>query len=479
MQYSIVNKNDLDNIAFRFDAEFYNPKHIKLSTAIKSKSNILLKDANIKIDCSAFYPSIVPYYNFNKSGIPFLRVNEIQNGLLNISVDSVFLPNSILDENKSTIAKTYFEDIIIAKGGNTLGKVALITNDYSEYSICRDLIVLKTKDILNLNKYYLWIFLHSEIGQSILLRTASQTGQPHLTVEAIYNLTIPLFSRNFQNIFENIYKKIIFIKNESLKYYDFSKDFLLKELNLLDLKPKHKLSFIKNYSDTEEAGRIDAEYFQPKYNEIIDKIKNYKNGFESLGNIFKLNDKNYNPDDETEYNYIELANVSSNGDIKDITIDKGKNLPTRARRKVNKDDVILSSIEGSLSCISLINESLNNALCSTGFYVLKPDSINSETLFMMMKLNQFQALLKKGCSGTILTSISKDELKKIPIPKVDIKIQNEIKVNIKKSNDCIFKSKALLEIAKKGVEMAIEQDEEKAEKWIKEEVEKLGVKIDA
>jgi len=37
------------------------------------------------------------------------------------------------------------------------------------------------------------------------------------------------------------------------------------------------------------------------------------------------------------------------------------------------------------------------------------------------------------------------------------------------------KSKALLEIAKKGVEMVIEQDETTAEKWINKEVGKLGI----
>lgn len=35
----------------------------------------------------------------------------------------------------------------------------------------------------------------------------------------------------------------------------------------------------------------------------------------------------------------------------------------------------------------------------------------------------------------------------------------------------------MLEIAKRGVEMAIEKDEQEAEKWIESEIEKLGIKL--
>ncbi|MFH1602259.1 MAG: hypothetical protein ABIB61_04885 [Candidatus Shapirobacteria bacterium] len=38
-------------------------------------------------------------------------------------------------------------------------------------------------------------------------------------------------------------------------------------------------------------------------------------------------------------------------------------------------------------------------------------------------------------------------------------------------------SKSLLEIAKRGVEMAIEKDEQEAEKWIESEIQKLRVKL--
>ena len=97
MQFSIIQASKLDGIVFRLDAEYYHPSHISLEKKINKLSRISIRDANGVFDCSAFYPSIVPYYNFEGVGVPFLRVNEIQNGLLHLTDDTAFLPKQILD----------------------------------------------------------------------------------------------------------------------------------------------------------------------------------------------------------------------------------------------------------------------------------------------------------------------------------------------------------------------------------------------
>ncbi len=48
---------------------------------------------------------------------------------------------------------------------------------------------------------------------------------------------------------------------------------------------KHRLTFVKNYSDVEQTERLDAEYFQPKYEEIVHAIKNYPAGWDTLRNL--------------------------------------------------------------------------------------------------------------------------------------------------------------------------------------------------
>ena len=46
-----------------------------------------------------------------------------------------------------------------------------------------------------------------------------------------------------------------------------------------------------NLSEVKKADRFDAEYFQPKYEKIVEAIKKYKGGFDVIKGQFKPNKK--------------------------------------------------------------------------------------------------------------------------------------------------------------------------------------------
>jgi type I restriction enzyme, S subunit len=251
----------------------------------------------------------------------------------------------------------------------------------------------------------------------------------------------------------------------------------MQELSLLDAigynerKGNNDPVSIKTYKESYiKTGRIDAEYYQKKYEELEKLIYRYSKGYLTLNKACSLKDENFNPEEKTEYKYIELADIGNSGEITGCTSALGADLPTRARRRVVTNDVIVSSIEGSLTSCALVNAEYNNALCSTGFYVINSDRINSETLLTLFKSEPMQNILKKNCSGTILTSINKSEFQNIPVPLIDQKVQKGIKEKISVSFKLKKESENLLEVAKKAVEIAIEEGEEKAMKWIKKEL---------
>lgn len=232
---------------------------------------------------------------------------------------------------------------------------------------------------------------------------------------------------------------------------------------------------IVNWKDHEPNSlRLDAEYFQPKYDEIVKAIKGYPSGWDTLGNLSKLRDKNFTPLDKIEYRYIELSSIAGNGGITDCMVEEGQDLPSRARRKVATGDVIVSSIEGSLSSIALIEKEYNQSLCSTGFHVINSKSFNSETLLVLLKSMVGQLQLKKGCSGTILTAINKDEFNKVILPKVDGNVQSQIQQKITESFNLRKLSNHLLECAKRAVEIAIEQNEDVAVNWLRDQTKEVG-----
>ena len=186
--------------------------------------------------------------------------------------------------------------------------------------------------------------------------------------------------------------------------------------------------------------------------------------------LCNLHDKTFVPKDKEVYSYIELADVGQSGEISDVEMQYGRDLPSRARRMVKSGQVIVSSVEGSLQSCALITDEYDGALCSTGFYVLDSDKINGETLLVLFKSELIQALMKQRCSGTILTAISKDEILSMPLPMIDGSVQKEIASKVQESFALRKQSKQLLEYAKQAVEMAIEQGEEVALEWLKEKI---------
>ena len=469
MQISCVDYKKLDQ-GIRLDAEYYKPGFLEVEKILRKANCKRLEDVSKSIKSFGAYALCNEMVLVDK-GFPFIRCKNIKEGFVNFS-EVLFIDeatNRLL--SKSTV--TPYTVMLTMSG--TVGNCA-IADPAWKYPINSNQDIAKVETNELVNPYYLTIFLNGKYGKSQTERLPIGSSQQHIFIWQLKGLLIPVTSKDFQGAIAKLYTKSIKSLSDSEVFYRDAEQILLSELGLLNWKPKHRLSFIKNFSDTQVSKRIDAEYFQPMYEEAIERIKQYKKGSEPLGEIVKIKDKNFQPKDDVAYRYIELANISENGNIKGFIEAQGKELPTRARRKVNAGDVIVSTIEGSLSSIALITDDLDNALCSTGFFIVNSEKINSETLLVLLKslVGQFQ--LKKGCSGTILTAIGYDEFKRIILPDLPASIQSDIKKKITEMYTAKALSKHLLDIAKRGVEMAIEKDEQDAQKWIDEELKKLNNK---
>lgn len=455
MQCSIVNYSQLDKSIFRLEAEFYNSS---------SFLNIDCYTGKEIIDFVQYGTS--KELNEEKQGFPTLRLNEFE---------SFFIkhPQKYCNKIDSDIYKALSlkkGDVLICRtNGNPklVGKSAIVPEDYN-YAFASYLFRIRPQQEKILPTILI-TYLNSSIGRAEIEKYLMVSNQANFSPAKFREISIPKFGRKIQSMIDVLVWESFGNHKKAIQFYQQAESLLLTELGLTNWQPKHRLSFVKNYSEADQSGRYDAEYFQPKYEEIVKVIKNYKVGWDTLGNLLNIKDKNFNPVDNKEYRYIELANIGGNGEVTGHTTAEGQELPTRARRKVCANDVIVSSIEGSLSSIALITRECDNALCSTGFYVVNSDDINSETLLVLLKSQVGQLQLKKGCSGTILTAINKDEFGRIVLPVVDKKIQSKIQQKIIESFALRKQSKHLLECAKKAVEMAIEKDEKIALQWLKKQ----------
>ena len=87
------------------------------------------------------------------------------------------------------------------------------------------------------------------------------------------------------------------------------------------------------------------------------------------------------------------------------------------------------------------------------------------TLALNSKLVQMQA--ERDAGGSIILHWRVSEIEKVVVPIIDFDKQREIADLVEESFQLKKQSEHLLEVAKTAVEMAIEQDEEKAMNFIK------------
>ena len=445
MQYSIVNFNEVKlHKDMRLDAEHYHPYHLeslrKFENKSQSLSEFIIHISGGATPLGAEYP---------EKGIPFLRVQNIMPNYISDSGIKYLSPSQNQEILRSQLKK---DDVLLTITG-AYGKSTVVTDEFVGANINQHSVKMTVKNIV---PYFLSTFLNCKYGYSQSTRHVVGITRPALDYSAIKSFLIPDLDRSFQEIIASYCCQAEKSQEDSKQRYNEAQTLLLAELGLAGWQPKHQLTFVKDFSDTESAGRIDADYFQPKYNEIVDAIKNYADGWDTLENQVRIKDTNFNPEDETKYNYIELANIGNSGEVTSCMVEQGEDLPTRARRKVTAGDVIVSSIEGSLESIALITEEYDNALCSTGFHVVQSDMLNSETLLVFLKSPIGQLQLKKGCSGTILTAINKHEFSKIAVPIIRAEKQAEIQQKVIESFNLRSDAKDLLEYAKRAVEIAIE-----------------------
>ena len=468
MQYSIVNYFEID-LGDRIDAEYFQPTYLHIEEKLVENRAIPLRTF-CSITGSAFYPAATHLYA--AGDLPFIRcVDCISYPIITSRQNALFerIPRDFADEHKN-IKRLSKGEIVITKVGTPC--YASIVHDLEEVALSRTVLGLKT--ITNINPYYLVAFLRSKYGFLQLLRERELTIQFQLTFDRVGDVLIFKPADNkLENRISNCFVLHEAVKKQSEQLYSRAQTLLLSELGLTDWQSKHRLTFIKNYSDTEQAERLDAEYYQSKYEEIVHAIKSHSGGYDTLESLVELTEENFRPADKTEYKYIELANIADNGEITDCMIEQGQDLPSRARRKVTMGDVIVSSIEGSLDSIALIGEEYDQALCSTGFHVVNSQIFNSETLLVLLKSIVGQLQLKKGCSGTILTAINKDEFGKVILPIIAKEKQIQIQHKILESFNLRKQSKRLLECAKRAVEIAIEQDEQTAIDYLENETQEV------
>ncbi|MDO9273081.1 MAG: restriction endonuclease subunit S [Rugosibacter sp.] len=449
----------LTNKDFRTDSDFWTKA---------PKQNLKLAYAPIGSILKTSQYGISIEMNENDRGYPIYRMNEIHNMLCDFDVNKC----ADIEADEFQIFSLNDRDVLFNRTNSYewVGRTGLFRKQVGKDFIFASYLVRFVPDEKKVLPEYLVAFLSSTYGVWDIRRRARHSiNQTNVNPEEVKEVQIPLLANKLQQGIKSCFDRATENLLEAKQLYEKAETLLLGTLSLANFSPSAEAVNIKPFKDSFSAtGRLDAEYYQPKYEDYQAHALAYLYGWQPLMQACNLKDSNFTPEDFTAYKYIELADIDNSGGITGCTEAPGNELPSRARRIVDAGDVLISSVEGSLPSCAIVPEAMNEALCSTGFYVINSDKINSETLLVLFKSPLMQNLLKQGCSGTILTAINKTEFQKIPVPMIEDGAQTKIAAMIQESFSLKAESERLLDVAKRAVEIAIEQDEKASMVYIEE-----------
>jgi type I restriction enzyme M protein len=344
-------------------------------------------------------------------------------------------------------------------------------------------LILRNKII---NQSFLAVFLNTIYGKEQINKGMYGGVQPEVAPYYLKNILFPVLSDYFQKIIERLVNQSSIEVKKSKIIYQQAEDLLLTELGLKDWQPTEESIAVKSFSESFlSSGRLDAEYYQPKYDQLYQSLKTatLRNGWQlkklsELSSLFK-----YGVSDSLEYieegvPFLRIADLNkhrfSQENLKFISNESAK----KYKETVRQGDVIISR-SGTLGIAVVIPEFLTNAVYGSYFILTRPKKELVLPTYLALYLNSLAGKMQTEQSNTggIQTNLTIPVLESLVIACPSLESQQKFVNKVHDSYNAEEKSKQLLEVAKIGVEKAIETDEETATAWINQQLESLGVKL--
>ena len=449
-----------NNLSFRIDSEFFQKNYISIAQKIKRKKIMSLHELTHKIDVGYVGSMVSQYVD---DGIDLIQTKNIDVFFTNTN-DCIKI--NLKFHNQLQKSQVNYKNILIARSGS-FGKASIYLSDKVVNS--SDIIIINCNSYIN--PFYLTTFLNSNFGTMQLYRFASGGLQGHVNLTILENLQVPLLNNDFQKLIEKVIVRSYELRKLSAHIYVKAETHLLEALGLKDWQAPDDNISVKSFSSSfGTSGRLDAEFYQPKYENIEKHIKNYEHGYITLGAALEeidtgeYTDKYENKSLNTKF-YIRNTNIR-NGDIDESSEGYYVN-PQEFSRFVKTGDILTSRV-GTIGLFGVVPKNLTGCIFSDNVLRLrlpKKEYIpNVYALYFNSLPNQ--ELMSRISGGSVQPLITQTTLKSIIIPKFNINLQKKVETKINSSFEMKQQSQHLLTIAKIAVEKAIETDETTATKWL-------------
>jgi restriction endonuclease S subunit len=448
-QISEITIEDL-GLDTRLDAEHYQPFYLKSVEAIKLVGGDILKNLG-KFIIGPFGSTVkiedyIPYSNSR-----YIRGKDVKNFFIDDS------DNAYISDEKYAILKNFHiknNDLLITVVG-TLGNVSVTTEDIGNAIFSCKSTILRPTHIL---PGYLCIFLNTKHGQGLLIRNERGAVQTGFNLRDLENILIPRFGEEFEVKINNSYFRAYELRQRSKFLYRQAEQLLLQELRLEDFNVKWIAGYETDINTILEVARMDAEYFQPRYEIVKDKIRAVDHN--TLGNLVKPLKKGIEVGTEAYTDegipFLRVSNIEKlridNSSEQYINEELYEELKDKFCPK--KGEILLSK-DGTPGIAYHLTEDVKTII-SGGIVRLKTIEIEPEYLTLVLNSLIVQAQIEQDAGGALIKHWQPDQIKTTLIPILPKAVREKIVSMVQESFSALHESRQLLEAAINEVEKNIE-----------------------
>lgn len=187
----------------------------------------------------------------------------------------------------------------------------------------------------------------------------------------------------------------------------------------------------------------------------------------ALSDVASSRRERFDPTKSGDFDYIEISDLARDGTAQSTRL-ACVDAPTRATWHVHAGDVITSTVRPIRRLSALIEDNQDGFVCSSGFVVLRPESVRSEVLLTYLRLPVFCELMDLHTSASMYPAISEKDLLNLPFAPPDEVAERTIREAVGKSRAARRRATVLLDTAKRAVEIAIDENELAALRFLEE-----------
>ena len=433
------------------DAEFFNRQSLQAIEQIRDRAHARLGDL-----CARIQHPIEVKRDYEDEGLLTVMAKNVRSNKADMS-DPRFMPESL----RPVVARNKLNpgDVLVTRTGANFGQVApWLSND--EAFACADILVLRKP---SLPTGYLSSFLESAKGKPLVLRGGYGAAQPHIAPPYLSDMLIPRFGEIEARI-ARLVDLSVQQEHSAFATITRAEETLLDALGLADWTPPEPLSYAARASDAFAAGRLDARFFAPRIQALLDILG--RDG-RSLGDLAAQRRQKFRPQDCATFNYIEIGDIDGAGAATSTPL-ACADAPSRATWHVRPNDIITSTVRPIRRLSAQIAPEQDGFVASSGFVVIDPQQIAPELLLTFLRLPVICELLDLFASASMYPAVTEAHILGLPFPEIDAAVEAQVVANIQEAREAKGQAAQLLEAAKRAVEIAIEDGEDAAMAFLDE-----------